>query len=265
MCHTPPHTCRAPLAALMALTLCVTAACSDPEPTKKTVTISGISDPSLITFLKDTYGLTLTGLEETAEFELAPNGDLLVEDEFTISVDGLGSRELYMYEEIYSAAEGGGVLLLLEDTATGDYRYFEYNPSDNYLRFSQTAAGDPRTFPERGATVQGNADGSYTVWTFDDSKSFDRENEQRAANGYEAMKLVEQYNDFASITPHIMLAAFAFGNTHVPEPRSTADCGNTEAAARPPVCTLFKEFCECVACSTLGRTAETCAQCPKLQ
>jgi hypothetical protein len=80
-------------------------------------------------------------------------------------------------------------------------------------------------------------------------------------NGFEALKLVEQYNAFKTISPYILLTAVAVGHTSTPEARVPTKCSDT--AATPVVCDIFKEFCDCAACLVLNRKG-ACSQCPKL-
>lgn len=223
-------------------------------------------DPELVEYLKDNFGIRLTGLEDAADFFIDEDGDAIATSEFAIDIEGLGTRRLLMEEIIFSAADGGGICLYIEDVATGASRYFDFNPTDNYIQFSQDLRGpDDPELVERGAAVGRNPDGTYTVWTFDDEVAGGRLNETTVATGYEALRLVEKYNDFNTIEPHIMLAAVAFGHTGVPEARVAVQCesGDLSEALRPSICSLFKEFCDCAACATLGKGGN-CHLCPEL-
>lgn len=46
-------------------------------------------------------------------------------------------------------------------------------------------------------------------------------------------------------------------------PASSDDAGGTNAAAPPPVCEVFTEFCECATCLALDRQG-ACDPCPDL-
>lgn len=102
-----------------------------------------------------------------------------------------------------------------------------------------------------------NPDDTYDVWAFD-GEAMDQF--LTVSNGHEALKLVEEYNDFKTISPYIMMA-IAAAHTTLPEARVPMACGDT--AMSPPVCEIFKEFCDCAACLVLDRQG-ACDLCPEL-
>lgn len=238
-----------------------------PGPTGAPERLPGLpteGDPELAQHLKDTFGIRLIGSNVDPNFYVDEDGDGIFTAEFAIDVEGLGARDLLVEEVVFSAAAGGGVCLYIEDIETGASRYFDFNTTDNYILFSQDLrAPDDPEFVERGAAVGRNPDGTYTVWTFDDEVDGGREDETTVATGYDALRLMEEYTDFNSIDPHIMLAAVAIGHTPVPEARVPVNCDSGSLALRPSVCSLFKEFCDCAACATLDRDGD-CHLCPEL-
>lgn len=249
--------------------LAVTGCSEDTSDSGTTPSEAGMGDPVLVEYLQTQFGLRMTGFDQNAEFVVDEHGDAVLESEFTFEVNGLGARKMYLEEVLPAAEEGGGIILGVEDIESGDMRYFDYNPTENYVLFSyDTEAPDaPDGYYERGAAVRANEDGTYTVWYFDESVTGERVDEERVdevtvANGYEALRIVEQYNEFSTISPHIMLTAVAVGHTETPEARIPIDCNDT--APGPPVCSLFKEFCDCVACATIAKGGQDCGLCPEL-
>jgi len=105
-------------------------------------------------------------------------------------------------------------------------------------------------------------DETYDVWAFDGET---KEQYLTVPNGYEALKVVEAYNEFKTISPHILLMAIAAAHTPVPEARLQVTCntGLDRVAASTPVCDIFKEFCDCAACLVLDRNG-ACDRCPEL-
>jgi len=92
-------------------------------------------------------------------------------------------------------------------------------------------------------------------------------------NGYEAILVIEDHNEFKDASPRILLAAYVaaltpsglearmpsgqFGEGLPDVPKKTDD------AEGPGVCLIFSEFCQCAACLVLDRRGE-CGQCPEL-
>lgn len=213
-------------------------------------------DP-LVTYLDETYGIRVSGLKATLETTVEEDGAIVTTGLATLDVDGLGSRVMDIEEYIYSEAAGEIVLAVAEDES-GDERYFEVNLDESWVAFSNYLTEDR----VRGVAVGRNVDGSYTVWKFDDEVDGGRDREEIVDDGYEALQIVQEYAEFNTITPHVMLMAIALAHTEMPEARTPSSCTNT--ALGPPVCALFKEFCDCAACSVLGQTGGACSLCPKL-
>ena len=150
-------------------------------------------------------------------------------------------------------AKGGDTTLFVSNLDGSDERYFLYDQVNNYITIGGLT---------KGAAVSKNPDGSYDVWAFDgpDNKNQDL----TVPNGFEALKIVEQYNEFKTISPYILLPAFASAHTPASEARNVSDCtSSSRSASAPVVCEIFKEFCDCAACLVLKRQG-ACAQCPKL-
>ena len=66
-----------------------------------------------------------------------------------------------------------------------------------------------------------NPDDTYDVWAFDGD---DMDQYLTVPNGYEVLKLVEQYNDFKSISPYLLLTAFAAAHGPQHEARGGLIC-----------------------------------------
>ncbi len=215
-------------------------------------------DEELIEYFDETFGLRLYdwtdnggGLTENAEGYLVSSADGLVE------IDGFGAREMAIEQLIEPVAMGNELLLQVRDEETGAQRYFLYDFDENYVVFGEdTGVGE-----SRGAGVQSNPDGTYEVWTFDDAVS-DRSEVEVVADGYAAMRRVDEINGFSALPPHLVMTAFALGHTSAPEARSAGQVVRYEAAI-PPACSVFKTFCDCVACRVLDRGGE-CDLCPEL-
>lgn len=150
---------------------------------------------------------------------------------------------------VSSAQDGGDTTLFVSLPDLADERYFLYDLDQNYITIGDL---------EQGAAVSRNPDGSYELWTFVGETN---DNFLTVPNGFEALKVVEQYNSFKGISPYILLTAFAFAHHSTFEARSPMPCGDT--AATPVVCDIFKESCDCAACSVLNK-AGACDQCPNL-
>ncbi|MGB1014879.1 MAG: hypothetical protein ACPG4T_12145 [Nannocystaceae bacterium] len=103
-----------------------------------------------------------------------------------------------------------------------------------------------------------NPDGTYDVWAFDGDNM---DQFVTVENGYRALKIVEEYNEFKEISPFILLTGFAVAHTALPEARLPIYC--TDTAETPPVCDIFREFCDCAACLVLEREG-ACEPCPDL-
>lgn len=205
-------------------------------------------DQALGSYLKDKWGIVVSDFGVDA-FIVDDDGTQTLIDEGVITVDGLGSQELSTMTIIDPVASGGQVSFFVSNTDLSDERYFLYDPVENYVTIGDLT---------RGVAVSKNPDDTYDVWAFD-GEAMDQF--LTVPNGYEALRLVEQYNDFKTISPYIMLMAFAAAHTTVPEARVPIHCYDT--AVSPPVCEIFKEFCDCAACLVLDRQG-ACDLCPDL-
>lgn len=215
------------------------------------------ANPELIAYLSSQFGTSVD------LFVVGELSDAYTDGELTVTVEGFGTRTLRMEEIVSPLTEGGGVLLHLEDTETGDTRFFDYDRSENSITFGRDLLEpDAPGFKERGVTVHQREDGKYVVWAFDDDAR--REMEQVVDDGYQALQTVNEYNEFNSIPPHIMMTAIAVGHASVPEVRQFVDIRSEMVAATPPVCTVFKAFCDCAACTVLARDGDSCDLCPQL-
>ncbi len=205
-------------------------------------------DQTLAGYLKDKWGIAVSDFEGDA-FIVGDDGTQVLLDDGVITVDGLGSQEVSTETIISPASQGGQISFFVANADLSEERYFLFDQVENYVTIGDLT---------RGVAVSKNPDGTYDVWAFD-GEAMDQF--LTVPNGYEALKLVEQYNDFKSISPYIMLMAFAAAHTTVPEARFPIRCGDT--AVTPPVCEIFKEFCDCAACLVLDRQG-ACELCPEL-
>lgn len=212
------------------------------------LSLGGCGDDNPVpAYLKDTWGIRITGF--TGDLAVAADGTQSYDGTGRITVDGLGTKELKSTTLVSPMAQGGDVTLFLSNLDGSDERYFLYDQVQSYI-----TVGDL----QKGVAVSRNPNGSYEVW------AFDGDNKDRfltVPDGFEALRLVEQYNSFKTISPYILLAAVAVGHTSTPEARVPVRCSDT--AATPVVCDIFKEFCDCAACLVLNRQG-ACSQCPKL-
>jgi hypothetical protein len=208
-------------------------------------------DQTIPEYLKETWGISLSQFEGDG-FILGDDGTQLNFDDRVITVDGLGQQEVSTMTIIDPVALGGQVSFFVSNLDLSDERYFLYDPVENYITIGDLT---------RGVAVSKNPDETYDVWAFDGEAM---DNFSTVPNGLEALKLVEQYNEFKSISPYLLLTAFAAAQSGTPEARALP--GNTDpgnGASPPPVCEIFKEFCECAACLVLDR-AGACEPCPGL-
>ncbi len=223
------------------------------------------TEPTVPDYLAETFGLYLAGYDEADEtFE--EDGVLINQGTGYTWLEGdENSREMHVRQELFSAAEGGDLVLVVTDVASDESRYFLYNLAENFIVFGEdTGAAD-----SRGAGVQANPDGTYEVWTFDDAVS-DRTDVETVPDGYTAMRRVDAFNGFSEISPHVILTGFALAHGPTPEARFVRppDTKNvrpppTTEAGTTPVCSTFKAFCDCVACRVLDRGGD-CDLCPAL-
>ena len=211
-------------------------------------TVDTGGDQTLAGYLKDKWGIVVSGFDGYV-FLVGDDGTQLLADDGVITVDGLGSQEVSTETIISPASQGGQISFFVSNADLSDERYFLFDQVENYVTIGDLT---------RGVAVSKNPDDTYDVWAFD-GEAMDQFS--TVANGYEALKLVEEYNDFKTISPYIMLMAIAAAHTTLPESRIPMTCGDT--ALSPPVCEIFKEFCDCAACLVLDRRG-ACDLCPEL-
>lgn len=209
-------------------------------------------DNALPAYLKNAWGIKISDFT-VDEFMVEADGTQILYDEGTITVDGLGAQTLSTITLIDPAANGGVVSYLVSSADLSEERYFIYDRVENYVAFGDFT---------KGVAVMSNPDETYDVWAFDGDT---KEQYLTVPNGYAALKVVEEYNEFKSISPHILLMAIAAAHTPVPEARIQVRCnsGLDMVAASTPVCDIFKAFCDCAACLVLDRQG-TCDLCPEL-
>lgn len=148
-------------------------------------------------------------------------------------------------------AQGGDTTLFVKNLDGSNERYFLYDQVKNYITIGDLT---------KGVAVSKNPDNTYEVWAFNGNNM---DQFLMVPNGLAALRLVEQYNEFKTISPYILLTAFASAQAAGPEARFAVNCSLSNSAATPPVCDIFKEFCDCAACLVLNRRG-ACAQCPGL-
>lgn len=243
--HAKTSICTACLALVAALAACSTDA-GDP---------SGGGDKTVAEYLKHSWGIELTQFDN-AEILVGEDGTQVHSDDGVITVEGLGEYEVSTETIISPASQGGQVSFFVSNLDLSDQRYFLYDQVENYITIGDLT---------RGVAVSKNPDNTYDVWAFDGDAM---DSFSTVPNGFEALKLVEQYNDFKSIPPYLLLTAFASAHNPTPEARIPLcvidnSCAKTQVAAQPPVCELFKEFCDCAACLVLDRQG-ACDLCPNL-
>lgn len=215
----------------------------------------GGGDQTVQNYLKETWGIALSQFDNR-DILVGDDGTQVVTDDGVITVDGLGEYEVSTETIISPASQGGQVSFFVSNTDLSDERYFLYDQVENYITIGDLT---------RGVAVSKNPDDTYDVWAFDGDAM---DSFSTVPNGYEALKLVEQYNDFKSIPPYLLLTAFAAAHNATPEARIplcniTNSCAHQQVAAPPPVCEIFKEFCDCAACLVLDRQG-TCDLCPDI-
>ena len=216
---------------------------------------AGGGDQTVQTYLKKSWGIELTQFDN-AEVLVGEDGTQVFSDDGVITVDGLGEYEVSTETIISPVSQGGQVSFFVSNLDLSDERYFLFDQVENYITIGDLT---------RGVAVSKNPDNTYDVWAFDGDAM---DSFSTVPNGFEALKLVEQYNDFKSIPPYLLLTAFAAAHNGTPEARIPLclpglKCRDQSVAAQPPVCELFKEFCDCAACLVLDRQG-ACDLCPDL-
>ncbi|MGB1016309.1 MAG: hypothetical protein ACPG4T_19385 [Nannocystaceae bacterium] len=211
---------------------------------------TGPGDQTLRDHLWSTWGIRLHDFDVDV-FDVDSDGTQQLIDDGTIEVEGLGMWEISTMTIIDPAAMGGQTSVFISNTDLTEERYFLYDPVENYITIGDLT---------KGVSVSKNPDNTYDVWAFDG----DAQDEHMTVNdGFAALQLVEQYNEFKVISPYILLSAFALAHTSTPEARMAAAVGRSNVASDMPVCDIFKEFCDCAACLVLDREG-ACEPCPQL-
>lgn len=202
-------------------------------------------------YLKKTWGIQLSGF--TGDFAVAADGTQTFSSTGKITVDGLGSNDITSTTIVSPMAQGGDTTLMVANLDGSDERYFLYDQVQNYITIGDYT---------KGVAVSKNPDNTYEVWVFNDATKKDQD--VTVPNGYEALKLVEQYNGFKTISPYLLLTAFASAHSSTPEARCSSYGWPPYSTASPQaVCGIFKEFCDCAACLVLNRKG-ACGKCPQL-
>ncbi len=210
---------------------------------------SGGGDKTVAEYLKQSWGIELTQFDN-AEVLVGEDGTQVHSDDGVITVEGLGEYEVSTETIISPASQGGQVSFFVSNLDLSDQRYFLYDQVENYITIGDLT---------RGVAVSKNPDNTYDVWAFDGDAM---DSFSTVPNGYEALKVVEQYNDFKTLPPYLLLTAFAAAQNATPEAR-VGLFAKPNTAAPPPVCEIFKEFCDCAACLVLDRQG-ACDLCPNL-
>ena len=239
--RTSMHLPRLTLAAALA-------ACSCAEPSDDRG-----SDKAVADYLETKWGIVLSEFDVNEDSVLiAEDGTQIIDDFGRITVEGLGSQEVSTQTIISPVSQGSQVSFFVANTDLSDERYFLYDPVENYITIGDLT---------KGVAVSKNPDGTYDVWAFDGDAM---DQFLTVPDGYEALKLVEEYNEFKTISPYLLLTAFASAHGGTPEARHIIPCDyGLSKAAPPPVCEIFKEFCDCAACLVLDRQG-ACDLCPDL-
>ncbi|MCB9737862.1 MAG: hypothetical protein H6747_01265 [Deltaproteobacteria bacterium] len=212
------------------------------------------TDTALVEYLWNTWGIRLSGYTGWAEnFQETGGGAWTTTMTGDTELKGIGKHTMAIEEIVQPIGAGTDVSIFITDTEANVQRYFQYNAAEGYVTIGTV---------EKSVSVSAQEDGSFTVWTYDASSGKEKENTTEVADGYAAFKTVAEFNGLKDIPPHILLTAFAVAHTDIPAARTPTSCTNT--ASTPPVCTLFKAFCDCSACKALDRTDGDCSKCPSL-
>lgn len=228
---------------------------SDPAPVPN-IDSEYPPDLELIAYLKDTWGITVSGFRETWVEEQQQDGTLTATGTGKIAVDGLGEQALSTNTAVIPDEFGTTTSFFVSLPDGSDERYFLYDRMNNYVTIGN--ANDSQS-----VVISANPDKTYQVDTaIGDAWTTVGTN----MTGFQALQEVEKYNEFKSISPHIFLMAFAAAHTPSTfESRIQVFCngGLERVAAAPAVCSIFKEFCDCAACSVLNKQG-ACSACPEL-
>ena len=200
-------------------------------------------DPELIAHLEETWGITIEGYDDWEQFE-QDDGGMYGGGTATITVEGLGSQELRTDTVVVSDELGTNTSFFVALPDGSEERYFLYDIDNNYVTIGDAVG-------ERSVIVSSNSDGTYDV---DLAIGEDWQSEGTGLTGAEALEIVKTHNEYTTITPHILLMAFAAAHTpSTLEVRSSFLVGKANVSASPEVCTIFREFCDCIACDVLDR------------
>lgn len=214
--------------------LCVTATTEGAPPAK-----------SFFKFKRHGLSVQKKGDGAQARVQTKANGNVRIEESTTVSLKGKGSRKMTAVVEDEPIAAGGRQTTTITDVPTGHATTFRYTPANNSITISDRS--------NRVVVVQ-NPDHSYSV------------DGRPAANGKAAVALLRDKPAYRSANPHSVMLAYSYAHAPNAAAKNTQNCDLPDClphfnAAPPAVCTLFNDFCECVACDKLG-TDESCAACP---
>jgi len=210
----------------------------------------GGTDQTVADYLQKTWGIAFSQFDNR-DILVGDDGTQVLTDDGVITVEGLGEYEVSTETIISPTSQGGQVSFFVSNLDLSDERYFLYDQVENYITIGDLT---------RGVAVSKNPDDTYDVWAFDGEAM---DSFSTVPNGYEALKLVEQYNEFKTLPPYLLLTAFGAAHNATPEARGTIPVGVQNTAAPAPVCEIFKEFCDCAACLVLDRQG-ACEPCPNL-
>lgn len=225
---------------------------SEPTPEPSAASLYA-PDAELISYMKDTWGISISGFRETWAQEQQADGTITSTGTGKILVDGLGEQTLTTNTVVIPDEFGTTTSFFVSLPDGSDERYFLYDRMNNYVTIGN--ANDSQS-----VIVSVNPDKTYQV---DTAIGDVRTTVGTNMTGYQALVEVEKYNQFKSISPHIFLMAFVAAHTpSTLESRGAIVCQWNTAAA-PAVCSIFKEFCDCAACSVLNKQG-ACDSCPEL-
>ncbi len=209
-------------------------------------------------YLASTWGITTSGFEgwDGTQFVIEDDGIAVATGEGTIHVEGLGSQTLRIEEQVEPQSLGGQTTVFIaEQEGEQDEIYLVYDPVLGRLGF-----GDETI--EMGVDAQ--PDGSFRVWRYRVATMVEETIVERT-DALGSYQHVLANGGLEGDSPYLLLMAFALGQSPVYEARGILGHGYVdEAGASTPVaCTLFRTFCDCVACYALDGAG--CAACPTLE
>ena len=150
------------------------------------------------------------------------------------------TRPVKVRADHVDASQGGILNLFLESTGKTT-SHFAFNPASNTIGLSSD---------KDLILITRNPDGSYTV------------NGQSAPNGKAAVALLKNMPAYKKLPLEHLLVAYSAAQSPLPDVKTPLDLGTgaTRRATAPAVCTVFRDFCDCVACDVSGGGA-ACSQC----